>query len=236
MCFFTTNLGMLNQHQYWGHETHHVHWPSRTIHSSFKSGKQVHPGAVQNRWKPKTCQTHEKQNIWKMCKAYKKLVQRMNQSGIKIKKHILDNEASDEFLTTKWWHGIEYQKVPPNMHWRNAAEKVISTFKDHFKAILTGVDKVFPMHLWDRLLPQAEHTSNMLPPTNIAPKISAYAYMYSQYNFNKMPLAPMGCAILIHSKPQTKQTWDNHVIDEYYIKTSRKHYQCYKVWSKMQEA
>ena len=43
--------------------------------------------------------------------------------------------------------GIEYQKVPPHMHQQNAAEKAISTFKDHFKAILSGVDKTFPMLL-----------------------------------------------------------------------------------------
>ena len=33
-----------------------------------------------------------------MCKAYEKLMQWKNQRGIKIKKHILDNEASDKFL------------------------------------------------------------------------------------------------------------------------------------------
>ena len=63
------------------------------------------------------------------------------------------------------------------MHWQNAAEKAISTFKDYFKAILARVDKTFLMHPWDRLLPQAEHTLNMLQLTNIVPKISAYSYM-----------------------------------------------------------
>ena len=54
-------------------------------------------------------------------------------------------------------------------------KKTISMFRDHFKAILGGVDKTFPIFLWDWLLPQAESTLNMLWPTNIAPKISAYA-------------------------------------------------------------
>ena len=87
---------------------------------------------------------------------------RIKQSRITIKKHILDNKASEEFLQTRRKQGIKYQKVPPHMHQPNAAEKAISTFKDHFKAILAGVDKNFPMHLWDRLLPQAEGTMNML--------------------------------------------------------------------------
>ena len=77
---------------------------------------------------------------------------RIKQSGITIKKHILDNEASEEFLQTIQKQGIKYQNIPPHMNQQNAAEKAMSTFKDHFEAILVGVDKNFPMHLWDRLL------------------------------------------------------------------------------------
>ena len=99
------------------------------------------------------------------------------------------------------------------MNCRNAAERVVSILKDNFKAILTGVDKTFMMHLWERLLPQAESTLNMLLPTNIAPKISAYAYMYGQQDFNKMPLAPKGCAVLLQNKPERWRTWDNYAIE-----------------------
>ena len=98
----------------------------------------------------------------KMCKAYNNLMTRLKQSGITFKKHILDNEASEEFLQTLRKQGIKYQTVPPHMHQQNAAEKAISTFKDHFTSILVGVDKNFPMHMWDRLLPQAESTLKML--------------------------------------------------------------------------
>ena len=104
---------------------------------------------------------------------------------------------------------------------------------DHFKAILVRVDKTFPMHLWDRLLQKTESTLNMLWQTNIAPKISAYAYMYGQHDFNKMPLAPMGCAVLIHNKQAVKKTWDDHANKRYYTETSREHYQCYKIWNKL---
>ena len=48
------------------------------------------------------------------------------------------------------------------MHWRTAAEKVIGTFKNHFKSILAGMDRTFPMCLCDRLVPQAESTLNMI--------------------------------------------------------------------------
>jgi hypothetical protein len=45
--------------------------------------------------------------------------------------------------------------VPPHLHRKNAAERVIRTFKNHFVAGLCSVDKQFPMHLWCELLPQA---------------------------------------------------------------------------------
>ena len=54
--------------------------------------------------------------------------------------------------------------------------------------------------------------------------------MYGQHNFIKMPLAPLGCAVLIHNKPTTRKTRENHASEGYYIKTSREHYRCYKIW------
>ena len=144
----------------------------------------------------------------------------------------MDNKALDEFLLTMRKQLIEYQKVPPHMHQQNATEKAISTFKDHFKAILAGVDKTFPMHLCDRLLLQAESMLNMLGQTNTAPKISAYEYMYGQHDFNKMPLAPMVCAVLIHHKPAAEKTWNDHTSKGYYTETSREHYKCDKLWTK----
>ena len=73
--------------------------------------------------------------------------------------HYMDNEASTAFranLKTK------YQLVPPHTHRQNAADVAIKTFKQHFIAILAGTHKQFPLHLWCRLLPQAEMTLNML--------------------------------------------------------------------------
>jgi hypothetical protein len=62
---------------------------------------------------------------------------------------------------------------PPGIHRRNAAERAIRTFKNHFIAGLCGVDQYFPLHLWDRLLPQAILTLNLLRGSRINPKLSA---------------------------------------------------------------
>jgi hypothetical protein len=59
-------------------------------------------------------------------------------------------------------NNMTYQLVPPHNHHRKLAEKSIQTFKAHFISILCGTNTNFPLHLWDQLLPQAEHTLNML--------------------------------------------------------------------------
>ena len=67
--------------------------------------------------------------------------------------------------------GIDYQLVPPGVHRRNAAERAIRTFKNHFIAGLCSTDKNFPLHLWDQLVPQAELTLNMLRGSRLNPKV-----------------------------------------------------------------
>jgi hypothetical protein len=89
------------------------------------------------------------------------------------------------------------------MHRRNCTKRAIRTFKDHFLAILAGVDKSFPPHLWDLLLPQAELMLNLLRQSTINPKISAWEFFYGPFDFNKTPLGPVGCCVLIHAKPTT---------------------------------
>ncbi len=84
--------------------------------------------------------------------------------------------------------------TPHNHRW-NLAERAIQTFKNHFKAILAGVDDNLPMRLWDKLLPQTVLTLNLLRQSNVAPTVLAYQYIHGNFNYNKMPLAPLGCTV-----------------------------------------
>ena len=90
--------------------------------------------------------------------------------------------------------------VPHGCHRRNAAEVAICNFKSHFLSILAGMADDFPLQLWDKLLPQAEVTLNLLCQSNATPTISAYAHMSGPFDYNKMPLAPMGCKVQVHEK------------------------------------
>jgi hypothetical protein len=97
---------------------------------------------------------------------------------------------------------VEYQLVPPHCHRHNAAESAIRTFKEHFVAGLSSVDPTFPLHLWDRVLPHAEITLNLLRNSRLHPQLSAAAHFHGLVDYNKTDFAPPGCKIIAHEKPK----------------------------------
>ena len=104
----------------------------------------------------------------------------------------LDNEISKAYRTEVQATGMTYQLVPPDDHRRNVAEKAIQTWKDHFVGVLSGTSDTFPLHLWCQVLPQMERQLLLLRQSNTNPKISAYAHVYGQHNYNAAPSMPMG--------------------------------------------
>ena len=64
---------------------------------------------------------------------------------------------------------MEYELIPPGCHRCNAAEVAIQNFKAHFLSISAGVADDFPIRLWDKILPQAEITINLLRQSNATP-------------------------------------------------------------------
>ena len=123
---------------------------------------------------------------------------------------------------------MEMELVPPGCHRRNAAEVAIRNFKAHFLSILAGTAEDFPVSLWDRLLPQAEITLNLLRQSNATPNVSAYAHLSGPFDYNKMPLAPMGCAVQVHEKTDKRGTWSYHSVDGWYLSTSPEHYRTHR--------
>ena len=162
--------------------------------------------------------------------AYKKLHAKLCSAGLRPRYQRLDNECSDimkEFMTAE---GIDYQLVPPGVHRRNAAERAIRTLKNHLIAGFCSVDENFPMHLWDRILPHALLSLNMLRGSRINPKLSAHAQLHGNYDFNATPIAPPGIRVLIHEKPQQRKTWMPHAADGWYIGPALESYRCHRVW------
>ena len=125
---------------------------------------------------------------------------------------------------------IKYQLVPPHIHRRNAVERAIQTFKSHFIAGLCTTDPEFPIQLWDRLLPQAEITINILQNSRINSKLSAYAQLNGIFDFNATLLAPPGTRVLVHKKPGNQKSWKTRGKDGWYIGPAMEHYRCYRIY------
>ena len=125
---------------------------------------------------------------------------------------------------------MKLQLVPPHNHWRNNAEKVIGTWKDHFIAGLTSLEKSFPLHLWCRLIPQPDITINLLRNSRVNPHLSSYADLFGEYDYKQNPLLPPGIKIIIHEKPSQRASWAPKDIDGWYLGPSLQHYRCHWVY------
>jgi hypothetical protein len=116
------------------------------------------------------------------------------------------------------------------MHRRNAAERAIRTYKNHFVAGLSTCDPTFPMHLWCRLIAQANITLNLLRASRLNPQLSAYAQIFGQFDFNRTPLAPPGTRVLSHDKLANRTSWATHGEEGWYLGPAMEHYRCYRVF------
>ena len=167
-----------------------------------------------------------------MIKAYLALWARLTATGvIRPTTHLMDNEASAE-LKAEIKKNCTIQLVPPDNHQRNLAERAIQMFKCHFKSVLAGVDDSFPMRLWDKFLPQTTLTLNLLRQSNVAPTVSAYQYVHGSFDYNKTPLAPLGCTVQLFESSTRRGTWAEHSTDGWYIGASMEHYRCHKIYVK----
>jgi hypothetical protein len=176
-----------------------------------------------------------------LTRACKVLIQWLRQACIQPKKHALDNKISTamkHLITDKY--KMKYELVPPGCHQCNDVEVAIRNVKAHFLGILVGVSDHFPLRLWDKLLPQAEITINLLRQSNAThfplrlwdklllqaeitinllwqsnatPTVSVYLHMNRPFDSNKISLAPMGCDVRVHKKSNKRGTWAFYSVD-----------------------
>ena len=163
------------------------------------------------------------------------LLKRLNQAGVDVRKHVLANERSNklyELIKSK----CMLKPAPPGCHRRNLAKNRSKMFKNHFLTILSGVDDYFPMQLWGKLLPQAELTLNLLRQSNATPSVSAHAHLFQIFDCNRMPLAPMGCGVKIHTDAGKRGSWSPHTVDGWHLGTSPDHYMSHITHAKRTKA
>jgi hypothetical protein len=124
----------------------------------------------------------------------------------------LDNEACKLLKNYLYQQDITFQLVPPYSHIRTSAERAIRSLKDHLIAGLCSTDKSFPMYLWDRILPQAVMTLNMLRTSRLNSKLLTATHIFGQHNYNRAPLAPPGTRIIAHEF-QEKEKCGLHMVN-----------------------
>ena len=119
---------------------------------------------------------------------------------------------------------MQMELVPPGTNIRNAAEVAIRNFKAGFLSVLAGTAQDFMSSLWDRLLPQAEITMSLLQHSNEMRNVLVYAHLSGPFDYNKMPIAPMGMSVQVHEKTDKRGTWAYHSVEVWYLATSTGHY------------
>jgi hypothetical protein len=94
--------------------------------------------------------------------AYKQAVSLFESRRFKPLLQRLDNEASSALQSLMDDNGIAFQLAPLHCQRRNAAERVIHTFKNHFITGLCSTNRDFPLNIWDKLMPQCLLALNLL--------------------------------------------------------------------------
>ena len=60
--------------------------------------------------------------------------------------------------------------------------------------------------------------------SNSAPNVSDYIHLSGTFDYNKIPLAPMGCEVQVNEKTDKIGTWTYHSVDGWYLATFPEHY------------
>ncbi len=149
--------------------------------------------------------------------TYKTQFEELGAKGFTPKLNVMDNQATKHIKKILTENKCKLQLVEPHNHCVNAAEQAIQTFKDAFIAALATTVSEFPLQLWDRLTPQVRDTLNLMRASRINPEILPYEALNGPYDWNRYPLAPLGCKAIVYEDGDTRGLWASRGIDEWYL-------------------
>ena len=169
-----------------------------------------------------------------LLRAYDEAYTTLTTCGFKPVLHRIDHETSAELIKAISSKGLKYEIMPPSNHRQNPAERAIQTFKAHFISIINGIDQEYPSDGWDLLMPQVNMTLNMLRSCGVNPAHSAYSFIYGAFDFNKHPLAPLGCRAIVHQRSIAnggkRGSWGNRGKIGYYIGPAMNSYRTWRFY------
>ena len=73
---------------------------------------------------------------------------------------------------------------------------------------------------------QAVITLNLFRSARINPRMSAYTFMYGEFDFRSTPLAPPGVEVTAHVTPTTRVSWNLYGVKGFYTGPAMNHYRC----------
>ena len=159
--------------------------------------------------------------------CFKQKIKYLTQRGFKLILNIIYNVASKAVQAYLEAENINIKLVDPHNHRVNAAERVIQIFKNYLIAGFSTYDANFPSLLWNKIVPQAQDSLNMLRTSRLHPQLSEYSVFKGINEFNRHPWAPPGTRATIFNPPETRKSFGPRGIDAWYIGPAPQHYCCY---------
>ena len=71
---------------------------------------------------------------------------------------------------------------------------------------------------------------NLLRNSRVNPNLSAWAYLFGNFNFNRHPLAPPGTKVIVHTKKDDRKSWEYRGKEGFYVGPSMPNYRCVKCY------
>ena len=188
-----------------GFDRENLNWPNSKVSNHIQQGQPIYIGGIPLWIKHYSCRTFRKKKGLDLKKTYHIIHSLLTNRGLKPNLYILDNEFTNFLKNLIREVNEKFQLVPPHIHSRNSAERAIQSFKEHFIAGLYSTHKKFPLHLWFQLIPHASLTLNLLRKSCMNPKLSGYAQLDGEFNYNATPLAPLGTQVIACENQQWEE-------------------------------
>ena len=118
---------------------------------------------------------------------------------------------------------VAYQLIPKVKHSRNSSEKEIQTWKYPFLSGMASTHPNFTLPQWCKPVEKGNITLNLLLPYRINPKLSAYAQVFGNFDYQKTSLSPPGMKLLAHVLPIDHRSFYPHAINGFSVGVAMEH-------------
>jgi hypothetical protein len=148
--------------------------------------------------------------------VYKLKFNKLTRKGYKPRLNVMDNQATKHIKKFHTKEECKLQLIEPHNHRVDAAKQAIQMFKDAFIAVLAT----------NYQTPQVVNMLNMMRASCVDPTKSAYEILNGPYDWNRYPLAPLGCKAVIYKGGDKRGSWASQGVDGWYLDPSMDHYRC----------